>query len=243
MNVENEEFNTWDKVKQNAESFAGMAQNELSGNGYRKLMDVLEPDGGRRSYVAFRTIVNNEGDDVYLEWKEAEDGHGRIPRITGIGMTDWNLATGLVSCTFGTGSSMVKPAGMTPFMEILERILQDYDEMLANQISLPFRLVRPTIYFCATGSFADTPEKDVWTMRGYRTLTVEDDKCYFLEGQADAEESAALREIAKAESKSDINRSRATFRLGKIDRLLEIHRQQSGVEQAVPNKSRKRQLK
>ncbi|KAJ3147486.1 hypothetical protein HDU89_005309 [Geranomyces variabilis] len=243
MQVDSENFGTWEKVQERSESWAEAGLKELSGAGFRQKLRSAEPNGVRRSYVGLRTIVASESDDVYRDWTLADDVNNRIPRVTGVGMVEWDLQKGLVFCTFGTGTSLVKQAGTTPFMEILERIMEDYDVMIGDPAAASHGLVRPKFFFCSTSGFADTPEKDVWTMRGYRTVVDKKDKWDFLDGQADADEAAVLQELRIHQGWWDWERKTfATLRLGKIDRLLETHRQFSAVE-PVSTKSRKRHLK
>ncbi|KAJ3183777.1 hypothetical protein HDU87_005893 [Geranomyces variabilis] len=237
MQVDSENFGTFEKVRRKSEAFACAGLKELSGTGLRTMLKRAT-----RSYVGMRTIVANEkSDDVYRDWQLAEDGKA-APRVTGIGMVEWDLQKGLIYCTFGTGTSLVKVAGTTPFMEILERIVEDYEAMISDPAAAIHGLVRPKFYFCRTSGFADTPEKDVWTMRGYRTIVAKNNVWGFLDGEADDEEAAILSEIMSLDGWSDRERSRATPRLGRVDRLLETHRQFSATEQN-PTNSKKRQLK
>ncbi|KAJ3138865.1 hypothetical protein HDU90_000770 [Geranomyces variabilis] len=248
MQVDSENFGTWEKVQERSVSWAEAGLNQLSGAGFRQKLRSAAPNTDWRSYVGLRTIVASESDDVYRDWNLADDVNNRIPRVTGVGMVEWDLQKGLVLCTFGTGTSLVKKAGTTPFMEILERIMEDYEVMIADPAAASHGLVRPKYFFCSTSGFADTPEKDVWTMRGYRTVVDKKDRWDFLDGQADAEEAAVLRELKGHEDLWEGDRkTTATLRLGTIDRLLETHREFSAREfsaaEQVSTKSKKRHLK
>ncbi|KAI8922260.1 hypothetical protein DFJ77DRAFT_17349 [Powellomyces hirtus] len=174
----NQAIQTWEQVNDQLDHFSEDAFAELNGIGVKSRPPFLGPPNNGdpclvRTYVTVRWIEEGPETLSHVIWNTItpENVHSRLPSVTAYALVDWHMATGVLIISSGGGSSPVTISGMVPRVAVIERILQDWEEMDAKAKETGLKSCPRPKYFQVTQTvFNDKKVKDVWKKRGYQRL-------------------------------------------------------------------------